>query len=464
MKDIYYFIAIGGVGMSGLAKYLVEEGFEVQGSDIKTNKNIEYLQSKGAKIHIGHSVDNLPKKCIIVVSSVIKDDNPELKFAKENGFEILHRSDLLSKISRGMCGAKKKYFLGFSGTHGKTTTSGLCSYVLEKSGLKPSYVVGGTIPEIGTNAKAGNGDFFVAELDESDGTIVKYSPEISIINNIEKDHVDFYKNGLASLIETFSTYLSTLSDDARVIVNDDNEGTKLLREANKDREFITFGLSDNADYVAKNIKFEFGETTFDIYFKNEFLTSMKTQLFGIHNVYNVLAVFAGLHQANVNVEEVKKHFYTFTGMGRRFQLSAKLGKICVYDDYAHHPSEIKATLSALQTFKERRKVVVFQPHRYSRLQGLWKEFLGAFDTVDRVYVTDVYAASEPPIDGVTSEAFEKDLESKGIPCKYLSGSIADVAKKLAPDLKENDVVIGVGAGTITALGKELLACKNEVKV
>src|SRR5574344_1924537 len=360
--------------MSGLAKYLLQNGYEVSGSDICDSKYVKTVRELGAKVYIGHDENNVPDDCIVVASTAIRDTNPEIQKAKKLGLKIYHRSDILAEISKN-----EKYFIGFSGTHGKTTTSGLCSYVLEKSGLKPSYVVGGTIPEIGTNAKAGNGDFFVAELDESDGTIVKYSPEISIINNIEKDHVDFYKNGLASLIETFSTYLSTLSDDARVIVNDDNEGTKLLREANKDREFITFGLSDNADYVAKNIKFEFGETTFDIYFKNEFLTSMKTQLFGIHNVYNVLAVFAGLHQANVNVEEVKKHFYTFTGMGRRFQLSAKLGKICVYDDYAHHPSEIKATLSALQTFKERRKVVVFQPHRYSRLQGLWKEFLGAFD-------------------------------------------------------------------------------------
>ena len=219
--------------MSGLAKYLVEEGFEVLGSDIKSNKNIEYLQKKGVKVFIGHNADNLPEKCVVVASSAIRQDNPEIVRAKEKGFEILHRSDLLSRISKGLCGEKKKYFMGFSGTHGKTTTSGLCSYVLEKSGLNPSFIVGGTIPEISTNAKAGSGDFLVAELDESDGTIVKYQPEISIINNIEKDHVDFYKNGLSSLLETFSTYLNSLPDNGKVIINNDNDGTKKLQLANK---------------------------------------------------------------------------------------------------------------------------------------------------------------------------------------------------------------------------------------
>lgn len=393
LKDIYYFIAIGGVGMSGLAKYLIEEGFEVYGSDIKTNKNIEKLQKMGATVYIGHKAENLPDNCVVVVSSVIKEDNPELKAAKEKEFTILHRSDLLQRISNGMCGEKKKYFLGFSGTHGKTTTSGLCSYVLEKTGLNPAYVVGGTIPEIGTNATAGKGDFLVAELDESDGTIVKYSPEISIINNIEKDHVDFYKNGLSSLLETFSIYLNNLPQGAKVIVNNDNEGTQKLQDANINIDFITFGLNE-ADYVAKNIKFKFGETTFDIFYKGEFLTEMRTQLFGVHNVYNAMAVLASIHQAGVNLEDAVKHFYTFTGMGRRFQLSAKFDGICVYDDYAHHPSEIKATLNALQTFKDKRLVVVFQPHRYSRLQGLWNDFLKAFDNVDKVYVTDVYSASE----------------------------------------------------------------------
>ena len=191
---------------------------------------------------------------------------------------------------------------------------------------------------------------------------------------------------------------------------------------------------------------------------------MKTQLFGTHNVYNALAVLAGLHEAGVDIEEVKEHFFTFTGMGRRFQLAAKFDGICVYDDYAHHPSEIKATLGALKTFKDKRIVVVFQPHRYSRLQGLWNDFLSAFDTVDKVYVTDVYAASEDPIEGINSKRFEKELENKGISCKYLSGGIDEVAGALLPDLKENDVVIGVGAGTITVLGKELLKLKKEVNV
>jgi len=461
VKDTYYFIAIGGIGMSGLAKYLVEDGFEVIGSDIKRNRNVVELGKLGAKIFIGHDENNLPEKCIVVASTAIKEDNPELIKAKKSGLEILHRSDLLARISKGLCGDKKKYFMGYSGTHGKTTTSGLAAYVLEKAGLKPSFVVGGIVPEIGINSNAGAGDFFIAELDESDGTIVNYQPEISVINNLEIDHVDFYTDGLQSILDTFKIYLGNLPEGAKVLVNNDNEGNRKLIEQNKEVNFVTFGLH-NADYVAKNI--ELGhETTFDIYYKGEFLINLKTQMLGEHNVYNATAVLAGLNEANVSLDLIKEHFYTFTGMGRRFQLSAKFGGISVYDDYAHHPTEIKATISSMKVLKDKNIIAVFQPHRYSRFHGLWDEFLNAFEGVDRVFITDIYAASEAPIEGISPQKFAQEL-SKKIPCEHLSGSISDVARQLLPKLKENDVVVGLGAGTITTLGKDLLVVKDGAKV
>lgn len=439
--------------MSGLAKYLLENGCEVSGSDICDSKYIDKLRNLGAKVHIGHNADNVPDDAIVVASTAIKQDNPEMIRAKELGLTIYHRSDVLAEISRW-----GKFFLGFSGTHGKTTTSGLCSYVLEKAGLLPSYVVGGMLPDIGTNAHSQNGKFFVAELDESDGTIVKYSPNICVVNNLEADHLDFYKDGLKSILETFEKFISNMADDAIVLVNNDCEATKSLHG----HKTMTFGFSD-ADYTAKNIVFSPECTTFDIYYRGEFLTDLKIILRGKHNVYNALSVMASLHQAGVDISLVKEHFSTFTGMGRRFQKVAEFNGITVYDDYAHHPTEIKATLSSAEGMHDKNIIAVFQPHRFTRLKNLWDEFLKAFDGVDRIIVTDVYAASEEPIEGVNSRKFTEELMEKvNIPCEYVGGNMNDVAKKLYPTLKENDVVIGLGAGTITALGKELLTLNKEV--
>ena len=446
MKNKYHFIAIGGIGMSGLAKYLLENGCEVSGSDINDSKYLTKLKDLGAKIYIGHDENNLPEDCIVVASTAIKDTNPEIQKAKRLGLEILHRSDVLAKISNS-----EKFFLGFAGTHGKTTTSGLASYVLEKANLLPSYVVGGILPEIGTNAHCQDGKYFCAELDESDGTIVKYTPNVTVINNLEADHLDFYKNGLDDILKTFETFIGNLSSDAVILVNADDDGVnKLIRREN----MISYGLN-LADYQAKNINYGSEFTTFEIYFKGKFLLTLKICLKGVHNVYNALAVFASLHQAGVEIEKVVPHFATFTGMGRRFQKIGEFNGITIYDDYAHHPTEIKATMSASKSFKDKNIIAVFQPHRYTRLGSLWNEFLTAFDGANRVIVTDVYAASEDPIDGVNSSNFVEELRSKYV-AEHISGDIKTVAKKLLPSLKPNDVVIGLGAGTITNLGKELL--------
>ena len=454
VKDKYHFIAIGGVGMSGLAKYLLQKGYEVSGSDISESKYTKQLTELGGKIFIGHNAENVPVDAIVVVSSAIKENNPELQIAKERGLKIFHRSDMLAEISDS-----DKCFIGFSGTHGKTTTSGMTSYVLSKAGLAPSFVVGGIIPEYNTNAEYNNkGRFFVAELDESDGTIVKYSPNVVVVNNLEADHLDFYKNGLTDVLKTFDAFLASLPSDTKIIVNTDNTGVKQLKEFNS---YITYGL-ENADYTARNINFNFGYTTFDVFYKEDLLSSIKIILPGIHNVYNTLAVIAALHCEGEDIKQLSEHFSTFTGMGRRFQKVAEFNGIVVYDDYAHHPTEIKSTLSAMKSFTDKQIVAVFQPHRYSRLQSLWNEFKEALNNSlsdkDRLVITDVYAASENAIEGVNSEKFSNELEK----AEYISGDIKIVAKKLLPKLRENSVVIGLGAGTITNLGKELLSAKEEM--
>ena len=265
MKKKYHFIAIGGVGMSGLAKYLLQKGFEVSGSDINDSKYVQNVKKLGAKVFIGHDENNVPEDCIVVASTAIRDNNPEIQKAKRLGLPIWHRSDLLAEISQ-----HEEYFMGFSGTHGKTTTSGLCSYVLEKANLKPSYVVGGMIPELDTNANATNDKFFIAELDESDGTIVKYSPNLVVVNNLEPDHLDFYKNGLESILETFETFLSNMRENGIVMANTDNEGVKRLvkhftqHELGHNAHFITYSIGGNTDYCAKNINYTEDFTTFDI--------------------------------------------------------------------------------------------------------------------------------------------------------------------------------------------------------
>ena len=466
MKKKYHFIAVGGVGMSGLAKYLLQNGYEVSGSDINDSKYVKMVRDLGAKVYIGHNEDNLPDDCIVVASTAIREFNPEIQKAKRLGLPVWHRSDLLAEISR-----KEEYFIGYSGTHGKTTTSGLCSYVLEKGGLKPSYVVGGIIPEINANANCTHGKYFIAELDESDGTIVKYSPNLVVVNNLEPDHLDFYKNGLESILETFETFISNMRENGIILANMDNEGVKRLvkyfsvHELAHNAKFMTFSIGGNTDYSAKNIVYGEDYTTFDIYYKDELQTNLKICLKGVHNVYNSLSVWASLHIAGVDMNLVDDHFVTFTGMGRRFQKVGEFNGVAVYDDYAHHPTEIKATLSCSKSFKDKRIIAVFQPHRYSRLQNLWNEFMEAFDNVDELVVTDVYAASEDEIVGVNSKAFVSEFKEKSdIPCRHISGSIEEVAKELYKDLQPNDIVIGLGAGTITKLGPELMNLSKEIKV
>ncbi len=432
--------------MSGLAKYLLQEGFEVSGSDINDSKYIDEIRNLGAKVYIGHDKKNVPEKCIVVASSAIRESNPEIQKAKELGLPILHRSDVLKTLSE-----RSKCFIGYAGTHGKTTTSGLSSYVMEKAGLEPSYVVGGIIPELHTNANYKTDKYFIAELDESDGTIVKYNPQILVINNLEADHLDFYKNGLDSLVETFEQLLSKFDGSQKVLINNDSAGNLKLKGYN----FITFGLND-ADYVAKNIDLTPTGSTFDVYHKDEKLTSMRIKLLGKHNVSNALGVLASLHQAGVDLEKAVEHFATFIGMGRRFQHVGDVNGAVIYDDYAHHPTEIKATLSALTEFPDKHVIAVFQPHRYTRLKSLWNDFVDAFENVPHVVVTDIYAASEDPIEGITSENFIKDLKKHCQNSEYISGSMKDVAEKIYPQLKKDDILVGLGAGTITELGKELL--------
>ncbi len=460
----FHFIAIGGIGMSGLAKYLLELGCTVSGSDIKESKYTKKVEQLGAKVHIGHDAKYIEPDMTVVASTAIKEDNPEILRAKELGIKVLHRSDVLKMISEGL--GKKEHeiqqFIGFSGTHGKTTTSGLCSYVLEKAGYEPSYCVGGIIPDLDTNAKSAHGKYFVAELDESDGTIVKYHTNVSVINNLEVDHVDFYKNGFDDLLKTFRTHIDNRVQGGKVIVNKDCNGIKKLIEANPDVKFITFGIeSGGVDYSARNMKFtEFG-SEFDIYYRSNKIVSLKLTIPGKHNIYNALAVTAALNEEGADLEKVKPHFETFSGMGRRFQKVAEFDGIRIFDDYAHHPTEIKTTLDSARLCNTNRLVAIFQPHRFTRLKGLWNDFLKSFGAVDKLIVVDVYSASEEAIEGINSREFARCFKTDDV--TYIGGSMENAARKILPLLKSGDMVITLGAGDVTRIGGELKKLHDNTK-
>ncbi len=449
----FHFIAIGGVGMSALAKYLVECGAAVTGSDIQESKYTHLLEKLRIKVSIGHNANLIEKDMIITASSAIKESNPEIIRAKELGLKIYHRSDILKMISDEFSKNENAYFIGFSGTHGKTTTSGLASYILYNAGLNPSFVTGGIIPDINTNGNYNGDKYFIAELDESDGTIQKYSTDIAVINNMEEDHLDHYKNGFEDIADTFNNYLSN-KPNQKVIINIDNEGNKKFIKKYPQYNYITLGLN-NADYTAKNIKYEGFGSEFEVYVKGEFETKLKLSIIGEHNIYNALAVYSALNEAGIKVNELTKYFESFSGMGRRFQKTGEFDGIKLFDDYAHHPHEIMTTLEGIKgSAAGQRIVAIFQPHRFTRLNALWDEFKNAFKNADLLIATNVYPAGENEINGVNSENFIKEINHSN--AIYISGDMSECAKKIYPMLKNNDIVITLGAGDITKLGSLIL--------
>lgn len=461
--DKFHFIAMGGVGQSALAKILLQRGYEVSGSDISDSKYLKEIKALGGKVFIGHREENLPDDAIVVVSSAIKENNPELKKARRLNLKVLHRSDMLAILC-----AEFKTAVGFSGTHGKTTTSGLMSYVLSMMKKKPAYAVGGIISGLNTNADASvESDIFIAELDESDGTIVKYSPKILVINNLEADHPDFYKNGLKDVLETFKTLVNNEPDDSKIIVNSDDNGVlELLKIINPKGETVKFsapdlalktdGATDKPKYTAENINFTKDGAEFDFVSNGKKLGKISTSLKGKHNVYNALAVACALIEAGYDFSEFAPFFKGFTGMGRRFQLVYKDKNIEIIDDYAHHPSEIKATLQAGVEYKlktgKSRLLAIFQPHRYTRLKALWDDFMKSFDGADSIIVIDTFSAGDEFDPEFNSENFAARMKDKMSDVSYIQGRVDEIVSKAAEFIKDGDMVLTLGAGDITKLG------------
>ncbi len=446
-KNIH-FIAIGGVGQSALAKILATRGYKVKGSDITESKYTKSLKSMGIKVSIGHKKENIDKNSIIVLSSAIKDDNPELIEAKRLNLPIFHRSDILKLISDEF-----DCFIGFCGTHGKTTTSGLCSYILENLNQKPAYAIGGTVVGLDTNANADTeSKIFVAELDESDGTIIKYSPDYIVINNLEEDHFDFYKNGKKDLINQFILFIKNLGKSSKLFVNIDDDGIKTLVN-NIDKDYISYSIKDkNANYFADEINIEEAYNSFKLYKNGIYISDIKTAIKGTHNVYNALCVIAVLMELGIDVNKMSEYLASFKGMKRRFELVYNK-EIKVIDDYAHHPTEIAATLNTAKKQTKNRIVAIFQPHRYTRLKALWNEFMQSFDMADNLFVVDTYSAGDKFDNLYNSENFAKEIHHKNV--MYIKGSMEDAAKEISKYIKKDDFVITIGAGDITKIGHSL---------
>lgn len=445
----FHFIAIGGVGQSALAKILLQLGYKVSGSDISDSKYIKLTKELGAKVFIGHNKDNIQGRPKVVISSAIKEGNPELIKAKELNLEIIHRSDCLKIISQ-----KFPKFIGLAGTHGKTTTSGLLSFVLAKMQQNPSFAIGGIIPKLNINASASkDSKYFIAELDESDGTIQKYSPDYFVINNLEADHLDYYKNGLEDIIPVFERVIDNMvtKTDSKLFINIDSAGCNEFLKQTKIKNITTYSLNLKSDYKAANIIFDELSSSFDVYHKEKLLGNIKLIVPGIHNVYNALAIVSLLDSLGFEFSQYSSYFSEFSGIGRRFQIVAEIDDIKIIDDYAHHPSEIQSTLEAVNKINKR-KVAIFQPHRYTRLKGLWGEFLESFENVDKLFVLDVYAAGDKFDKLYNGETFVEAIKQKGVDAQYIKGNIEQAGKEIAKNLKTGDIVLTLGAGDITKIG------------
>ncbi len=445
-----HFIGIGGAGMSSLAQVFLSIGYAVSGSDIKESANTKALSGMGAKVKIGHAAKNVTPGATVVVSSAIRSDNPELGAAREAGAEIIQRAQLLARLM------ETKRGIAIAGTHGKTTTTSMAAVMMEAGGLEPTYLIGGELNDVGSGAKNGAGEFIVAEADESDASLLNLRPEIAVITNIEADHLDFY-DSLADIQKVFIEFVNNLPANGIAIVCADSPALREIMPALK-RSFITYGLeNDDADWRVSDIETGAAGSTFSVWQGLERLGEATIAQPGVHNVSNALAVIVLGLTLGLTFEAAAAGVGAFTGVRRRFQVKGFENEITVVDDYAHHPSEVAATLRAAKSGDWRRVVAAFQPHRYSRTSLLGADFGRAFGDADTVIVTDVYAAGEEPIPGVDGKLIVDYILAED-PFKDVAyfPKKADISDYAAGRLAGGDIFLTLGAGDIWALGEELL--------
>jgi len=445
-KNIHL-VGVGGCGMSGIAKVLQEMGFKVSGSDVKEGVNTIRLKDLGVKIYIGHEASQVRDADLLVYSSAVTSDNPELVEAMAKGIRIVKRAEALAWIIE-----RSKERIAVAGTHGKTTTTAMLAKVLEASRLDPTYLIGCDMDYAEGNAKLGDGRYVVSEADESDSSFLFYSPTVEVITNIEADHMEHF-GSMEELFATFEKFTGRLASGGFIVADGTDAYNQALMES-IDQRFITYGLDKKMEYYAADLRYNHFSSTYTLIKKGETIGDVNLSVPGWQNVLNSLAVFAVGYEFGLDFSTVAGALQTFVGARRRFSTVGEQNEVLIIDDYAHHPTEVRATLTAARSgWPGRRIIAIFQPHRYTRTMLLKDKFSGAFDAADKVIITDIYAASEKPIPGITGKTIADLIDRKKvefIPKKEL------IAERLAKELKPGDIVMTLGAGDIYTVGKELL--------
>ena len=445
----YHFIGIGGMGMRALARILINKGFNVSGSDISDSPALSEFKNHGASIYIGHKKENIENADVIIISSAIHPNNPELLEAEARSIPIFHRSDLLAAIFKWGKG------IAVAGAHGKSTTSSMIGQIFYSARMSPTIVLGAATDYLKGNSCLGHGDYVIAEADESDGSFLKFHPFLAVVTNIEDDHLDHYGT-IENIQNAFADFVNNVSyNDGAALLCTDSEGVKTILPKVK-RKIITFGMNEDAEYRAVNKRYEDNYMRFDVWHKTEFLGTISLQTPGTHNVKDALgAVAVGLY-CGIPFSNIKSALQEFTGVKRRFQTKMRNRDIWIVDDYAHHPTEIEATLAAAKESGNHRVICVFQPHRYSRTNLLKDEFAVAFNDADVLFFTDIYASNEEPIKGVNGKLIP-DLVKKQQPDKeiYYIEKTDKLFQTLYSFIKRGDMVITMGAGNIYQVGEKL---------
>ena len=445
-----HFIGIGGISMSGLAEILLEEGFTISGSDSKESDLTDHLTANGAQIFYGQRASNIIDGIdLVVYTAAIHPDNPEYACAKEKGIPMMTRADLLGQIMTNY-----KIPIAVSGTHGKTTTTSMASHVLLEGGFDPTISVGGILPAIGGNLRVGNSETFITEACEYTNSFLSFFPKISIILNIDADHLDFFKD-IDDIRHSFRLFAEKLPEDGTLIINSD---TPHYEDIIKDLpcRVITYGLEHEAEYTADQITYdEFGHATFVCVHNGTPAGTFSLKVPGIHNVSNALSVIALGHLLGLDSDRIQKGIANFTGTDRRFQDKGKIGGVTIIDDYAHHPTEIKATLTSAKNYPHKTTWCVFQPHTYTRTKALLQDFAEALTFADHVVLADIYAAREKNTLGISSRDLQRCIRELGTPCEYFP-TFDEIENYLLENCVSGDLLITMGAGDVVQIGEHLL--------
>jgi len=446
---IIHFIGIGGSGMSAIAKVMLDMGYVVSGSDAQKSAVTLKLEQAGAVVCIGHSYENINDAQAVVVSTAISDTNPEVKAARDKKIAVYHRADVLAFLMG------KQQGIAVAGAHGKTTTTSIIALMLETAGIDPTIIIGGELESIGGSSKLGHGAYLVAEADESDGSLLKLSPHIAVVTNIENDHMDYYKT-MDNILRTFNEFLQKLKPvDGLAVLCFDNSYVRDLASA-INRRFVSYALEHEADYTARNIKSDGPMTSFDVYYHGALLGMIRICVPGKHNVANALAAVAVGVETGLSFQQISKGVSLFQGAKRRFQSKGRVKGVWVVDDYAHHPTEITTTLLGARQTEPKRLICVFQPHRYTRTQFLCQQFGSAFTPADILILTDIYSAGEQPIPGINGEKLKAEVESQTDQRVIYIPDKDKIARYLAEIVEPGDLVMTMGAGNIYQAGEELV--------